>query len=102
MDAGILRKLSAVFKKKNKKKKAESLHSPFPAPLLHRARILPSYSHSDPGIYFKVRFGKKAASQLFQRSAEMMGFNFTASGYKARKSVRFLREFSSVNEKMFY
>lgn len=27
---------------------------------LLRARILPSYSHSDPGIYFKVRFGKKS------------------------------------------
>lgn len=96
MDAGILRKLFAMFKKK-KKKLNPSIHR-----FLLWARILPSYSHSDPGIYFKVRFGKKAASQLFQRSAEMMGFNFTASGYKARKSVRFLREFSSVNEKMFY
>lgn len=101
MDAGILRKLSAVFKKK--KTKTKKLN-----PSIHRF-LLPSCT--EPGSYrvtriqtleYIFRFGKKAASQLFQRSAEMMGFNFTASGYKARKSVRFLREFSSVNEKMFY
>lgn len=99
MDAGILRKLSAVFKKKQTKKLNPSIHR----------FLLPSCT--EPGSYrvtriqtleYIFRFGKKAASQLFQRSAEMMGFNFTASGYKARKSVRFLREFSSVNEKMFY
>lgn len=90
------------LKKKTKTKKLNpSIHS----------FLLPS--RTEPGSYRVTRIqtleyilksvlGKKAARQLFQRSTEMMGFNFTASGYKARKSVRFLREFSSVNEKMFY